>query len=41
MKAAMASYKASSIKVELESNKVCGNRTSLSALSDDSGFKVG
>jgi len=41
MKAAMASYKASSIKIELESNRVCESRTSLSALPDDFGFKVG
>ena len=41
MKAAMASYKASSIEVGLESNRVCEQRTFVSSLPEDSGFKVG
>jgi len=41
MKAAMASYKASSIEVELERNRVCENRISVLSLPEDHGFKVG
>jgi len=41
MKAAMASYKANSIKVDLESNRVCENSVSMPTLPEDRGFKVG